>query len=388
MKHRTRSRIPALAAVGIVALLPWLIGCDQPPASARDAEPLPAKATPLRTAVRVRVAPVVAESIERSGSVSGVVHAFHRATIAAETAGRVMKRRVEPGDVVDAEQALIELDATRLRLAVDQAEAILRTREIDLAEARRELERGDQLLGDDAISKSRHDAQGFAVDRAKSAESLARVALRTAQRNLADATVRAPFAGSVEEVRVDVGDLVSPGRPLATLVDLSRARIHAGVTSTEAAGLTPGTPAPVVLAELGGTPVEAEIHSIGRIADPASGTYTVELWLDSPDGLLREGMVAQVRLPVEAGRRNPVVPRAALVRSEGGMAVFVVDQSGGEARAVARPVRIGRSNAEKVEVLEGVSVGEEVVIDGLFALRDGAPVMVEETSYFGAPSES
>jgi multidrug efflux pump subunit AcrA (membrane-fusion protein) len=342
--------------VVIAALLTWLAGCDEPQASTPGAEQPREKGSPLRTAVRVRVAPVVEESIERSGTVSGVVHAFHRASIAAETTGRVVERHVEPGEVVNAGQALIELDATRLRLAVEQAEATLRTREVDLAEARRELGRGDRLLGDDAISQSRHDAQRFAVDRAK--------------------------------MQVDVGDHVSPGRPLATLVDLSRARIRAGVTSTEAAGLEPGTPAPVVLEELGGSAVEAEIHSVGRIADPASGTYTVELWLDSPDGLLREGMVAQVRLPVETGRRNPVVPRAALIRSEAGMTVFVVDQSGGEARAVARPVRIGRSNAEKVEVLEGVSVGEEVVIDGLFALRDGAPVLVEKTSDLGAPSES
>lgn len=388
MSQRTPKRVVALAAAMIIALLTWLAGCDDPEASAQGAEQPPAKGSPLRTAVRVRVAPVIEESIERSGTVSGVVHAFHRATIAAEATGRVMERRVEPGDVVDAGQALIELDATRLQLAVEQAQATLRTREIDLAEARRELERGDRLLGDDAISESRHDAQRFAVDRAKSAESLARVALRTAERNLADATVLAPFSGSVEDVQVDVGDHVSPGRPLATLVDLSRARIHAGVTGTEAAGLEPGTPALVALEELGGTAVEAEIHSIGRIADPASGTYDVELWLDSPDGLLREGMVAQVRLPVEAGQRNPVVPRAALVRSETGTAVFVVDQSDSEPRAVARPVRIGRSNADKVEVLEGVSIGEEVVIDGLFALRDGAPVLVEKTSYFGAPPES
>jgi len=388
VSQRTPKRVVALAAAMIIALLTWLAGCDDPEASAQGAEQPPAKGSPLRTAVRVRVAPVIEESIERSGTVSGVVHAFHRATIAAEATGRVMERRVEPGDVVDAGQALIELDATRLQLAVEQAQATLRTREIDLAEARRELERGDRLLGDDAISESRHDAQRFAVDRAKSAESLARVALRTAERNLADATVLAPFSGSVEDVQVDVGDHVSPGRPLATLVDLSRARIHAGVTGTEAAGLEPGTPALVALEELGGTAVEAEIHSIGRIADPASGTYDVELWLDSPDGLLREGMVAQVRLPVEAGQRNPVVPRAALVRSETGTAVFVVDQSDSEPRAVARPVRIGRSNADKVEVLEGVSIGEEVVIDGLFALRDGAPVLVEKTSYFGAPPES
>jgi HlyD family secretion protein len=373
--------------VAVVALLMGSSGCDGPQARAQGAEQ-PAEAAPLRTAVRVRVAPVIEDRIERTGTVSGVVNAFHRATIAAEATGRVVERHVEPGDVADAGQALIELDDTRLRLAVEQAEATLRTRSIDLAEARRELGRGDRLLGDDAISKSRHDTQRFAVERAESAERLARVALRTAQRNLEDATVRAPFAGNVEEVQVDVGDHVLPGRPLATLVDLSRARIRAGVTSAEAAGLEPGTSAPVLLAELGGIAVDAEIRSVGRIADPASGTYTVELWLDGHDGLLREGMVAQVRLPVEAGRRNPVVPRAALIRRAGGTAVFVVEQRGDEIRAVARAVRIGHSDAEKVEVLEGVSVGEEVVIDGLFALRDGAPVLVERSSYAGPASES
>jgi RND family efflux transporter MFP subunit len=383
VNHRAATRLPILAALGTFALTAWVSGCDQPPASADDAEQPAAKSSPLRTPLRVRTTAVVEECIERTGTVSGVVKAFRRATIAAETTGRVVERQVEPGDVVDAGQALIALDATRLQLAVEQAEATLRSREIDLAEARRELERGDQLLGDDAISESHHDSQRFAVDRASSAVSLSRVALRSARRNLEDATVRARFAGTVEEVRVDVGDLLSPGAPIATLVDLSRARIHAGVTGTEAAGLEPGTSAPVVLEGLGGTAVEAEIHSVGRIADPASGTYTIELWLDSPDGLLREGMVAQVRLPVEAERKNPVVPRAALIRRSGGMALFVVDRSGGELRAVARPVRIGRSNADKVEVLEGVSVGEEVVIDGLFALRDGAPVLVEKATYVG-----
>ena len=118
MSHRTPSRIPPLAAAAIVALLTSLAGCDEPQASTQAEEQPPAKDSPLRTAVRVRVAIVVEECIERSGTVSGVVNAFHRATIAAETTGRVVTRHVEPGDVVDTEQVLIELDATRLRLAV------------------------------------------------------------------------------------------------------------------------------------------------------------------------------------------------------------------------------------------------------------------------------
>ena len=383
----------SIGAASAATALVCLAGCGEAPAgseTARAVELAEASApdsAAFRTAVRVRVVPVREGWVEQSYTASGVTSAFRRATVAAETSGRVVERRAEPGDVVELGQALIVLDDTRLRLSEEQAGATLRSREIDLAEARHDLERADRLVGDDAISKSRYDSLRFGVDRAASAVELARVALRTAQRNLLDATVCAPFGGSVEKLRVDVGDHVGPGTPLATLVDLARVRIHAGVTAAEAATLAPGTRAPVVFTDLGGVATEAEIHSVSRVADPASGTYAVELWLESPDPRLREGMVAQVRLPMVAQERRSVVPRAALIRRQGGAAVFVIERGAGETRAVARLVRTGRSNGDSVEILEGVSPKDEVVVEGLFALRDGAPVTVERADALRALSE-
>jgi len=383
----------SIGAASVATALVCLAGCGEAPAgsgTARAVELAEASApdsAAFRTAVRVRVVPVREGWVEQSYTASGVTSAFRRATVAAETAGRVVERRAEPGDVVELGQALIVLDDTRLRLSEEQAGATLRSREIDLAEARHDLERADRLVGDDAISKSRYDSLRFGVDRAASAVELARVALRTAQRNLVDATVCAPFGGSVEKLRVDVGDHVGPGTPLATLVDLARVRIHAGVTAAEAATLAPGTRAPVVFTDLGGVATEAEIRSVSRVADPASGTYAVELWLESPDPRLREGMVAQVRLPMVAQERRSVVPRAALIRRQGGAAVFVIERGAGETRAVARLVRTGRSNGDSVEILEGVSPKDEVVVEGLFALRDGAPVTVERADALRALSE-
>ena len=383
----------SIGAASVATALVCLAGCGEAPAgsgTARAVELAEASApdsAAFRTAVRVRVVPVREGWVEQSYTASGVTSAFRRATVAAETAGRVVERRAEPGDVVELGQALIVLDDTRLRLSEEQAGATLRSREIDLAEARHDLERADRLVGDDAISKSRYDSLRFGVDRAASAVELARVALRTAQRNLLDATVCAPFGGSVEKLRVDVGDHVGPGTPLATLVDLARVRIHAGVTAAEAATLAPGTRAPVVFTDLGGVATEAEIRSVSRVADPASGTYAVELWLESPDPRLREGMVAQVRLPMVAQERRSVVPRAALIRRQGGAAVFVIERGAGETRAVARLVRTGRSNGDSVEILEGVSPKDEVVVEGLFALRDGAPVTVERADALRALSE-
>jgi len=383
----------SIGAASVATALVCLAGCGEAPAgsgTARVVELAEASApdsAAFRTAVRVRVVPVREGWVEQSYTASGVTSAFRRATVAAETAGRVVERRAEPGGVVELGQALIILDDTRLRLSEEQAGATLRSREIDLAEARHDLERADRLVGDDAISKSRYDSLRFGVDRAASAVELARVALRTAQRNLVDATVCAPFGGSVEKLRVDVGDHVGPGTPLATLVDLARVRIHAGVTAAEAATLAPGTRAPVVFTDLGGVATEAEIHSVSRVADPASGTYAVELWLENPDPRLREGMVAQVRLPMVAQERRSVVPRAALIRRQGGAAVFVIERGAGETRAVARLVRTGRSNGDSVEILEGVSPKDEVVVEGLFALRDGAPVTVERADALRALSE-
>lgn len=363
--------VAALAALG--GALGTLSSADEEPQpAARAAEPSTA-----RPPMRVRVATVREARVERGGSVSGVIHAFRNTAISAEAAGRVVERLAEPGDAVVVDQPLLQLDATRLELALEQARANLRARRVDRSEARRELERGKSLVAGNSLSESRLDALRFAVERAESAVALAEVSLQTAQRALADSTVRAPFAGTVESVEVGVGDYLTPGRPVARLVDLSTGKLRAGVTASEAGLLAVGARTSAVFEDLGAAVLDGEVRSVGRVADPATGTYTVEVWLDNSDGRLRDGMVAQLQLPLGNEEPRPVVPRSALIRRDGRVSVFVVEDGAGGATARARPVRIGRSSGERVEILEGARVGDRVVIDGLFALRDGAPVLVE-----------
>ncbi|MGI9292824.1 MAG: efflux RND transporter periplasmic adaptor subunit, partial [Pseudomonadales bacterium] len=116
-------------------------------------------------------------------------------------------------------------------------------------------------------------------------------------------------------------------------------------------------------------------HSIGRIADPETGAYPLEVWLDNqPDSPLREGMIANVQLPYSSVKPSPAIPAAAVFRRDGRTHVFTVDN--GVASMAA--VRIGRRNDSLVEVLEGISVGESVVVDGQFALRDGVQVSTQD----------
>jgi RND family efflux transporter MFP subunit len=331
----------------------------------------------LHAGVRVRTTSVDVGRLSARDEVSGLVHAFHKATITAETSGRVVERLVERGDAVDASQLLFRLDASRAALELEQAVATVRLRETDVKHAKRELERGLKLLERNAISEQRRDDLQYAVDQAENQATLARVARDTARRKLADASIEAPFAGIVESTQVDAGDFVSAGTPVVSLVELSRVRLRAGVTAAEASTLRVDMEALATFAALGGTSRPALLKSVGLVADPADGTYDVEFWVDNEDGRLREGMLASVTLPAYEREPSPLVPRRALIRRNGRMAVFLVERNGVGELARAREVTMGRSQGDWVEILEGLAGGEQVVVEGHFALADGARVTLE-----------
>lgn len=335
----------------------------------------------MRTAQRVRVATVARGQVGGLSEVSGVTLPFRAATVSAEVAARVVDRHVEPGARVQAGYPLVTLDDDALAVAVAEAEATLKARVVDLAEAHQELERGNELQRRGALSSGQHDTLRFATERAESARDLSRAALRRAQIALDDAVVRAPFAGTVDEINVQVGDYLAPGAPVARVTDFARVRLRAGVTASEAAGLAPGMQARVSIRALGGHSSTAELHSVGLMADPSNGMYPIELWLDNGDRRLRSGMVGQVHLDAPEDSTAVVVPGAAILRRRGQLSVFVVREEAGSLRAYARTVQVGRQHEGSVELIEGVEEGDRVVIDGLFTLTDGAAVYID-----GAPS--
>ena len=360
----------------LFALLALAAGCGQRISAVENGASEAAPAD-VRASLRVRVAAVERGPLARASEVSGVLSPFRTAHVAAEVSGRVIDRHAEPGAVVHEGEPLLTLESTQLAAALEEARATHATREVDLAEAQRELSRGDELFKRDALSAGRLDSLRFGVDRAKSARALAAAALARARESHANAVIRAPFDGTLESVGAHVGDYLAAGAVVATVADFSRVRVRAGVTAADAAQLAPGTRAAISLTALGGLQSAAEVHSVGRIADPTTGTYPVELWLDDPSGRLRGGMVARIEFAADPTESVLHAPRAALVRRGGELAVFVVETEGDDRTANVRPVRVGRQGEMEVELLEGVAENEWVVIDGQFALADGARVTVD-----------
>ena len=336
-----------------------------------SASPLP----PVR--LRVRVDPVRLEPFAADQAVTGTVRAFHKATITAETQGRVLARKLEPGAAVEMGGVIVALESSRFELEVRRTTASLGAARTVLRHAERELARGDQLMKQKAISSQQHDDLTLAVDRARDEILLAEVARDTAKRNLEDTQIAAPFDGTVDSIEVNVGDFVAPGTPVAKLVDLSRVRIFGGVTAKETARLVPGTKANVSFADLGGEVFEATLESVARVASSGDGTYGIELWMDDPAGKMRDGLVARIELLDADERPTLIARRAALLRSNGYSEVFIVSTAGGENRAETRRVRTGRIHGEWVEILDGLAEGDRVIWDGQFALGEGSVVVID-----------
>ncbi len=372
----SRTSLHLGAATAVLLACCGVVACGDSIAAHVESESgLDARAPETR--LRVKVESVRRARLAGAGRVTGTVRAFHRARITAETQGRVVARVVEPGAQLEKGGVLLELEASRLHLEVRRTEASLQLSRTVLAHAEREFERGELLSAELAISAQRRDDLRLALDRARDEVVLAEVARDTAERNHADSRIEAPFAGSVDSIDVNVGDFVSPGTPVATMVDLSRVRIYAGVTAREAARLTPGSKARVSFADLGGRSFEATLQSVGRVSNSADGTYEIELWMYNTDALMRDGLVARVELPNEARAQYMLAPRSALLRRAGRPEVFVVVDEAGRSVARSRILRTGRSDGKWVEILDGLEAGDRVVYVGLFALADGSVVEID-----------
>ena len=385
---RRAALLPLASALVLLGLAP-LGGCDRSePANAASPEgPPPA---PIEARVRVRIEAAEATPVGDAGELTGVVEPWAAVTVAAETSARVTRRAIERGDQVEADALLFALDGSRARIAYQQAEASVDARAKDLAQAERDLGRTSTLHQREGVSAAALDRSVHASEAAASATELAQINKRAAARGLRDAKILAPFAGEVAELHAEVGDFLRVGAPVATVVDRTRVRLRVGLTAAELDLVAVGDRFAVEFDDLGGRRLDAELRSVSPLADARTGTYAAELWLDNPQLELRQGMIGRVELGAATGVAEPSspplsIPRAAVVRRRDGYAVWVLepvttDATGptNERRVQPRAVTLGRTGPDRVAVLDGLAPGDEVVVDGMFALREGAAVVVEQ----------
>jgi len=207
------------------------------------------------------------------------------------------------------------------------------------------------------------------------------VALEQAELNLRDAYVRTPVAGLIQTRTVNTGQYVQPGSVLATLVRRDPLLLRFQVPEQDAARLKPQMNARFAVPG-GADNYVARITHVAGTADQGSRMVSVTARVEDPRrASLRPGTFAEVTVPVGAPREAPVIPQTAVRPSERGFLAFVVE----DGAAKMRVLQLGMRTADgRVEVRSGVQAGEQLVVRGAEALRDGVPVRVSDQAHTDA----
>ena len=290
-------------------------------------------------------------------------------TLSADQPGVVAKVNFQSGSRVAAGQVLVQLD-TRQEHAQLAAAAARR----DLAKST--LDRSKKLVDDGAISQAEFDQANAQF---KDADATVGVIQASIDRK----TIRAPFAGITGIRRVNVGQYLNSGDPVVPLQALDRMYVDFTVPQDQVTSVRPG--ASVQVADSGSVALATgKITAVNPVADEATRNVQVQATFSNAHGKLRPGMYVTVL--IMTGRAHPVfaVPASAINYAPYGNSVFIVEQVKGPDGKPYKGVRqqfvqLGEGRGDQVAVLSGIKPGEEVVTSGVFKLRTGAAVVVNNT---------
>lgn len=343
----SRAAIFAGFAVGVVVLLLWLAGKFAPKVPT-TAEPgsAPERVSGRVAAVRLVELPFVESSV-------GTIRPVHETTIGSKLLARVVEVNVKAGQAVREGDVLMRLDDTELRAKLKQAQATLASAEATRAQAESDEARYARLLKDNAVSRQEYERAATALKSANAELSRAREAINEIQATLDWATIRAPLNGVVIDKDVNVGDLVTPGQTLATLLDPKRMQLVASVRESLAQRLRVGQIIDVQIENFG-KQCQGTISEIVPEAESASRAFQVKVTGPCPEGVI-SGMFGRILIPLDP-EQVLIIPRAA-VRSVGQLNLVNVVEKGTVSR---RAVRVGRVFGNDIEVLSGLREGEEV----------------------------
>ncbi|MCB9529481.1 MAG: efflux RND transporter periplasmic adaptor subunit [Myxococcales bacterium] len=291
------------------------------------------------------------------------------AEIGSPLSARVEAIAVHEGDVVDEDAVLVRLDDAQARLQASQAQASATAAKVQADQAQADQARLTPLAERGSIAHSRIEQLSSQALAADANARAARTATSAAQRLVRDATVRAPFAGTVVDVNVELGEMANRAPYLVRLVDLTRlevtVRVHARELSHLAVGDTVVARFPDLEREVAG-----ELSRLGREVDAATRTVEVVAAIDNPDRTIPSGAFVEVEITPHGDKKGLIVPRSAVATTESGSSVYAVE--GGVARA--RAVTIRSIDSARVEITDGVQPGVTLVMSGVDGLVDGAKV--------------
>ena len=300
-------------------------------------------------------------------SVIGTMEAVQGVTVSADLPGAVARVAFDSGKSVHQGDILVELD-TR------QEQAQLASLEAQRDLARVSYDRAQQLVDDGVISRVEYDQ---ATSQRKATEANVAEVRATIERK----TIRAPFSGILGIRQVNLGQYLSAGQAIVSLQALSPIYVNFGVPQQTLSQMVIGHAVHVAKEDLPNTAFSGRVTAVDSVVNEATRNIQIQATLSNPDGKLRPGMFVQVEVPMGETRSVIALPASAINYAPYGDSVFVItdlkDPSGKTYRGVQQQfVKVEGSHGDQVAIVSGVNPGDEVVTSGVFKLRNGAAVQV------------
>ena len=337
------------------------------------------------TDVAVNSYKIVSQNAQVDQTYTGTVKAENSVAVHARVTGYVVEKFVKGGDQVVAGQPLYRIDSRQYESNVATAEANVARANADYKNAETDLDRYETLASQDAIARQRVDTQRSATEQAKAAVEAQQAALKIAQDNLGDTIIYAPYSGTLSMDAVDLGTFVNAGSTTLVTID-SVDPIFVEFSMTEQEYLefmnsrfgdeTSGTNLKLRLAN--GEEYKSGAGSVvqaARTLDPSTGKLILKASFPNPDHLLLPNMFATVISPGEQLTNAILVPTKAIVQIMDKNFVYVIGQDGTVSQ---KAIELGGTTGAFTIVKSGLVDGDEIVVDGLTKVKNGAKVQATE----------
>ena len=303
-------------------------------------------------------------------SVIGTMAAVQGVTVSADLPGIVNQIKFESGQSVHEGDVLVQLDTGQEQAQLTEAEA-----DRDLAILN--FQRLQGLVSQRAISRADYD-------RAEAEQKQTEAKVGEIRATIARKTIRAPFTGILGIRQVNLGQYLSAGNAVVPLQALDPIYVNFGVPQQYAGKLRIGGSVRVTSEGIPGTAFTGQINATNSIIDETTRNIQIQATLANPGGKLQPGMFVQTEISMGASQSVVTLPASAISYAPYGNSVFVVtdlkNPKGETYRGVRQQIiKLGESRGDQIAVISGLQAGDEVVTSGVFKLRNGAAVVVNNT---------
>lgn len=371
LKYGLHGTVLALAVAGgyLLAQNGWNVG-----GTAAGAAP----SAPAPQAMPVPVVGVVKQTIPIYLEYAARTEAIRNVTLQAKASGYLQQQLAADGTDVKAGDLLYKIDASDYQAALDQVKAQIRRDEASLDYLRSNLTRGTELASSGYLARDGFDLRQSAMRQGEASLAMSRAAEYTAELNLRNTEIRAPFAGRLGRNQAPEGALItsSAGTPLNTLVQLSPIYVTFNPGETELAEIQKAFANGTVETEVfvpgsDQEPRKGRLTFIDNAVERNTGTIAARATIENADFSLLPGQYVRIRLHLRELPDALMVPQTALGSSQFGRYVYVI---GKDNLVEQRIVSLGPANGPLVSLTSGVAEGDQIISGNLQKIFPGAPV--------------